>query len=192
MVQDTWSEKTLLTIQKKAGTAMSFEALIESVEEGGGEKGFDSMAMISGARRKKFNPQEDIEITLEGYAVEAGTPSGSTGNGFYDLMHSQDTSEPQSIAVDHTRDEYMIAVMATDNSSQADAVSVTTDGDLAQRWVYKNGHITNVTASFSDKVWKFSITYKCPPYDSSATANVTYESTDGTASATLPVVTYSS
>jgi len=192
MTQDTFSEKTLLSIQKLDGTAMSFETIIESIDSSGGEKGFDSIATIGGGRLKKFNPQEDIEVTLEGYAVEAGTDSGATGVGFYDLMHSQDTTQPQSISVDSDRDEYMVCMMATDNSSQSNAISVTTSTDLAERWTYKNGHFTNVVASFTDKVWKFTVSYKCPPFNKAGTSNVTYESTDGEASKVLPAVTYTS
>jgi len=192
MVQDTWSEKTLLSIQKLDGTAINFEAIIETIDQSGGEKGFDSIASISGGRLKKFNPQEDMEVTLEGYAVEVATETGTAGKGFYDLMHSQETSQPLSISVDHERDEYMVCMMATDNSSQADAVSVTTSTDKAERWTFKNGHFTNVVASFTDKVWKFTITYKCPPFNKSAASNVTYESTDGTAAKILPAVTYTS
>ncbi len=188
---DTFSELSFLTIQKKAGTPRHYETIIETIDISGGEKGVDYIATIKGGRLKKFNPQEPIEVTIEGYAVEVGTTGGaSTGTGFYDLLHSVDTSQPMSIPVDHARDETMIAIMATDNLSQSNAVSATTSTDNCERWVFKNGHVTNVTASFTDKVWKFTLNYSVGPFDKTGTANVTYESSDGNGA--LSAVTYSS
>lgn len=188
---DTFSEVSLLTIQKKDGSARNYETIIETIDISGGEKGFDSIATIKGGRLKKFNPQEDIEVTIEGYAVEVGTSGGSaTGTGFYDTLHSVDTSQPMSIPVDLVRDETMVAIMATDNLSQASAVGSTSSSDKCERWVFKNGHVTNVTASFTDKVWKFTLNYKVPPFDKSGSANVTYESSDGNGA--LSAVTYTS
>ena len=192
MVLDTFSETSLISITALDGTAMNFSAIIETIDISDGEKGYDSIATISGGRLKKFNPQEDVEVTIEGYAVEAGTDSGATGLGFYDLQNSQDTSQPISISVDRVRTEYQLAVMCTDNAAQTTAVATTTSTDKAMRWTFENGHFTKVDASFTDKVWKFSITFKCPPFNKSGTANYTYESTDGTADKVLPAVTYTS
>jgi len=179
MTYDTFGEgSTYLSITKKGGSDIDFKAIIETIDVPDGEKGFETFKTIAGGRLKKFNPQEDIEITLEGYAIEVGSTS-TTGNGFYDLMHTQDTSQPLSISTDHTHDEYQLVILATDNTSQADATSATSSGDNAMRWVFKNGHFTKVNASFTDGVWKFSITYKVPPFDKSNSSNVTYESTDG-------------
>jgi len=179
MAYDTFGEgSTYLSIAKKNGSDINFKAIIETIDISGGAKGFDSIATIAGGRLKKHTPQEDIEITLEGYAVEVGSTS-TTGNGFYDLMHSQDTTQPLSISTDYSRNEYRMVILATDNTSQTDAVSATSSGDDAMRYVFQNGHFTNVTASFTDGVWKFSITYKVTPFDKNKNSNVTYESTDG-------------
>jgi len=188
MVLDTFSETSLLSISRKDGTDRSFQILIETIETSGGEKGFESLSTIAGGRLKKFNPQEDVEVSMEGYAVEVGTDDGATGLGFYDLIHSADTSQPLSIPVDRIRDEFRLVIMATDNPDQTSASAVTTSTDKAMRWTFQNGHFSNAEASFSDKVWKFTITFKCPPFNKSGTANVTYESTDGTADKVLPAL----
>lgn len=186
MVLDMWSEKALLSICKKGESDANYQVLITNIETPSGEKGFESIANLAGGRIKKFTPQEDIEITLEGYAVEVGTDTGTTGKGFFDLMHTGGSSQPLSISVDHSRDEYRMALMVTDNSSQTSAADATSDGDKAMRFVFKNGHFTKVDASMSpEDGLKFSITYKVPPFDKSGNANVTYESTDGTSGATL-------
>jgi len=188
MAYDTFSDgSTYLSITKKDGSDMDFKAMIETVDISGGAKDFDQIATIAGGRLKKFNPQEPTEITLEGYAVELGSTS-TTGNGFYDLMHSQDTTQPLSISTDLTRYEYQLVVLATDNASQTNATSATSEGDAAIRYTFQNGHFTNVNASFTDGVWKFTITYKVTPFNKSGTSNITYESTDGSTGKTLSEV----
>jgi len=183
---DTFSETSLLSITRKDGTDRDFSAIIESWSVSGGEKGFESIPTISGGRLKKFSPQEDVEVKIEGYALEMGTDTGTTGLGWYDLMHTEDTSLPTSISVDRTREEFRIVLMNTDNSSQATATAVTVSLDKALKMTFQNGHFTNVETDFGDKVVKFSITFKCPAFNSSGSANVTYESTDGTADKVLP------
>ena len=179
MAYDTFGEgSTYVSITKKDGSNMDFKAIVETVDVSGGAKDFEGIATIAGGRLKKQNPQEDIEVTLEGYAVEVGSTS-TTGNGFYDLMYTQDTSQPLSVSTDHTHSEYQLVVLATDNTSQTNATSATSSGDDAMRWVFKNGHFTKVDASFTDGVWKFTINFKVTPFDKSRNANVTFESTDG-------------
>lgn len=188
MAIDTFSEVALLSITRKAGTDRNFAVYVESFKEGGGAKDFESIATTKGGRLKKFNPQEDFEVTIEGYGLEVGTDTGTDGLGWYDLMYTQDTSQPMSISVDRTREEFRLAIMVTDNATQSSATAVTTTLDKAMRKTYKNGHFTNVEADFGDKVMKFSITFKCPPFASDGTANVTFESTDGTALKVLPAL----
>ena len=176
---DTFGEgSTLLSITKKSGSDINFNTIIETVDIPGGEKGVDPVPTIRGGRLKKTLPQEDTEITLEGYAIEIGTQSGSAGNGFYDLMGSMTTSSSVgTISADHNFDEYQLVILATDNGSQTTATAATTSGDNAMRWKYQNGHFTKVDASFTDGVWKFSITFKVTPFNKAGTSNTTFEST---------------
>jgi len=180
---DTLSDNTkkIITISKKGGSDRSYQAIITSTDQSGGAKDFEGIATQSGGRLKNYRPQEDIEVTLEGYAVEVGTNSGTTGNGFSDLINDYNgSSQPISISNDHSRDEYRLVIMRTDNFAQTSATAVTTAGDKAVRWTYKNGHFTNVVASDTDNIVQFTLTYKCTPFDKDGNANVTDESTDGT------------
>lgn len=188
MAIDTFSELALLTISRAGGSDIDYYVYVESFKESGGKKDFDSIPTISGGRLKKFTPQEDFEVTIEGYALEVGTNSGTSGLGWYDLMYTQDTSQPMSISVDRTRDNFRLSIMVTDNASQTSAADVTTSGDKAMRKTYSNGHFTTIESDFSDKVMKFSITFKCPPFNSAGAANVIYESTDGTSTKVLPAL----
>ena len=94
------------------------------------------------------------------------------------------SSSVATISADHNFDEYQMVILATDNTSQTTATAATTSGDNAMRWKYQNGHFTKVDASFTDGVWKFSITFKVTPFNKSGTSNCTFESTqDGQLSA---------
>lgn len=187
---DTLSDNTkkLITFTKKGGSDVDYQVLIETVDQSGGARDFDQIATMGAGRLKNHRPQEAFEITFEGYAVEVGTDSGTTGKGFYDLMYTADTSQPLSISLDHTREEWRVAVMATDNFSQTSAADVTTTGDKADRWVFENGHFTNVVFTDTDKLIKFTITYKVTPFDKDSSSNITFESTDGTATKILPAL----
>ena len=185
---DTFSEVALITICRDGGTETTYAAYIESFKESGGAKDFESIPTVAGGRLKKFTPQEDFEVTIEGYGLEVGTDTGTSGLGWYDLLYTQDTSQPMSISVDRTRDNFRLAIMLTDDTSQTSAAATTITGKKAIRKTYSNGHFTNVESDFSDKVMKFSITFKCPPFDSAGAANVVYESTDGTVDKVLPAL----
>ena len=48
------------------------------------------------------------------------------------------------------------------------------------------GYFTSAKPSFTDGVQKWTVTYKVPPFDKAAAANVKIESTDGTANMDAP------
>jgi len=181
---DTWSETAKVSICAQSGSDVHFQTITETVDIDIGDKDFDAIATLSGGRLVKFNPQDVIEITLEAYPVEAGTESGTTGTGFFDLMNSQDTSEAQTISVDRDRDEYRLAIMWTDASVDAED-AVTSPTNSALRVVAADGYFTSVKPSFTDGVLKFTVKFRVPPFDKSGSANFKMESVDGTDSATL-------
>lgn len=187
---DTFSETSLMSITRKGGTDREFSCLIETFDVSGGEKGFESVPMISGGRRKRFMPEEDTEITIEGYATEIGTDTGDLGKGFFDLKYGEDSDDlqPMLVSSNHNHDEFQVVILNTDNTSITAATEVTVDGDKALRMIFKNGHFTNVESSFSDNVLKFSITFKVPAFDALNVSNLIFESTDGETAKILTAV----
>ena len=184
---DAWTETFLVTIMKKGGSAKEFRALLTTYDMSGGDKDFSSIANAKGGRIKNFSVQTDYEVTMEGYATQAGNDEG-----FFDLQNSQtaDTSQPLSFSVDHSRDLFLLSIMHTTNTSATSAVTESTQDERAARDTFKNGHFTSVNQSFTDGICKFSLKFKAAPFNKTATANVTFESTDGSATSTLPEVTY--
>jgi len=181
MTQDTWSEVALVGIAAQGGSDVKFASITETVDIDIGDKDFDVMATLSGGRLVKFNPQEPTTITLEAYPVEAGTDTGTTGKGFFDLLNSADASQPVQISMDRVRSKYRVAVLWTDDTSQTDAAGQVVTANTGLRVVASDGFFTSVKPSFTDGVLKFTVTYKVPPFDKSGNANVKMESVDTTA-----------
>jgi len=178
---ETWSELANVGITVLDGSEVQFATITETVDIDLGDKDFDAIATLKGGRLVKFNPQDVTTITLEAYPLEAGTDTGSTGKGFFDLMNTQDASQAQTISVDHQRDQYQIVVLWTEDTDITTAGSAVTNSNEGFRIVAKNGYFTGVKPAMTDGVLKFTVTFKCPPFNKAGTANVTMESTDGTA-----------
>lgn len=186
-VPDTWSETAKVAVAAQSGSDVQFSSLTETVDIDIGNKDFDVIATLSGGRLVKFTPQEPTTITLEAYPVQAGTDSGTTGEGFFDLMNTQDTSQPVVVSQDRIRSKYRIAIMwTTDTASTTYAESqIVSPTQACMRVVAADGFFTSVKPSMTDGVLKFTVTYKVPPFDKTGTANVKIESVDGSATATL-------
>lgn len=184
---DAWTERFLLSIQKKGGSANNYYALITTYDISGGDKDFSQIANGKGGRIKNFSPQTEIEVTMEGYATQVGNTEG-----FVDLLHSTtaDSTQPLSFPVDHSRDLFMLMIMHNTEEGVTDPLAATTQDERAIRDTFKNGHFVGLTQSFTDGVCKFTLKFKVTPFDKDGTANVTYESTDGSATSPLPIVTY--
>jgi len=180
---DTWSETALVAVAAASGADMAFQAITETIDIDIGDKDFDVIATLSGGRLVKFTPQEPTTITLEMYPTYAGTASGTTGQGVFGMMNTEDTTEPLNIDVDRVRTKHRIAIMWTDSTSITTANAEVGTGTYCLRVVAADGYFTSVKPSYTDGILKFTVTYKVPPFDSSGSANIAIQSTD--ASATL-------
>ena len=186
---DVWSETALVAITAQSGTNVKFACITETVDIDIGDKDFDVISTLCGSRLVKFTPQDVTTVTLEAYPIQAGTEgmtTATTGTGFFDLMNTVDAANPLVIPVDRTRTPYRIAIMWTNNTSETDATAaVTTPANQALRFVAAGGYFTSVKPSFTDKILKFTVNYKVPPFDSTGSANVKLESVAGATTATM-------
>jgi hypothetical protein len=186
-VDDAWMETCLITISLEgAGVDMGFAGLTETVDFDIGDKDIEGVAILNGGRVTKFSPESDTTLTFEAYPVEAGTKSGTTGTGFFDMMHTVDASQPLRIVNDHTRSKYRIAVLWTNDGAATTAVQTTAANKSGLRIAIAEARITSVKPSFTDGILKFTVIAKCAAYDKAADSNVMMESTDGTAQ--LPAI----
>jgi hypothetical protein len=186
---DVWSETALIAISAQGGTDVKFACMTETVDIDIGDKDFDVISGLCGSRLIKFTPEDVTTVTLEAYPLQAGTQgftTATTGTGFFDLMHTIDAANPLVIPVDRTRTPYRIAIMWTDKTSETDATAqIVTPTNTCLRFVAAGGYFTSVKPSFTDKILKFTVNYKVPPFDSSGSANIKMESVAGATTATL-------
>jgi len=85
MVNDAWMEECLIGISKIGGEEVQFHSLIETADFDIGDKDIEGVPLVNGGRVTKWTPEADSSITFEAYSLEAGA-----GEGFNDLMHSDD------------------------------------------------------------------------------------------------------
>jgi hypothetical protein len=187
---DAWTETFLITIMPKGGSAIEFPATVTTYDITGGDKDFTQIANGTGGRIKKFEFQTPYEVTLEAYSIEAGTDTGAVGKGFADLLATVDATQPISITADHTRTQYLLAVAHTTSTSATSAIAVSVDGDRIERDIFKNGHFVSYVTSMTDGIRKHTIKYKVTAFAKDGSSNITQDSSDGSAAAVVPAITY--
>jgi len=188
-VDDSWMETCLVGISVLAGTDVAFAALTETVDFDVGEKDIEGVPLVNGGRVTKWSPEGDSSITLEAYPLEAGTDSGTTGKGFFDLLHAQDAAVPIRISNTTARSKYRVLVLWTNDATATTAGAITTNTYSALRIGLANGHFTSVKPSFTDGMLKFTVVYKCAAFTKAGASNVMMESAAGTtATDILPII----
>ena len=178
-VNDAWMETCLVGISIDGGSDIQFASLTETIDCQLGEKDIEGVPLVNGGRVTKWTPEGDTTIVLEAYPLEAGTDTGSTGKGFFDLLHSVDSTVPIRITNDRNRDKYRILMLWTNDSTATTAQSATAENASALRIGVAGGHFTSVRPSFTDGILKWVINYKCAAFDKSGNSNVMVESAAG-------------
>ncbi len=185
---DTWSETALVSISKASDSELDFYSITDTIDINFGEKNFDVVSTMKGGRLVKFNPQDPTEITLELYPVEAGTDTGSAGKGVFDILWpgiKNDTSQPISVSSSRVRQKLRLSILWTDDTTVTSAISAINLNQTGLRVIVQNAFCTSANLSYTDKVAKVTATFKAPPFDKSGNANITIQSTDGTATMTM-------
>lgn len=179
-VDDAWMEVCLIAISKIGGSDIQFAGLTETIDFDLGEKDIEGKPIVNGGRVTIWKPEGDSTVTMEAYPLEAGTDTGATGKGFYDLLHTVDASVPIRIINDRNRDKYRLLFLWTNDPTPTTAQATTANTYSAMRIGMADGHFTSVKPSFTDGTLKFTIKYKCAAFDKAATGNVMIESCAGT------------
>ena len=188
-VDDAWMEVCLIAISKAGGSDLSAAAVTKTVDPDIGEKDMEGIPLVNGGRMTKWNPEGDSTITFEAYPLEAGTQTGTTLNGFYDLMHTVDASVPIRVTNDRNRDKYRVLLLWTNDPTPTTAQSATNTNYSAFRIGMADGYFTSVKPSFTDGELIFTVMYKVAAFDKSASGNVMMESCAGASgSDVLPAI----
>jgi len=176
---DAWMETCIIAISIIGGSDLQFAALTETVDLDIGEKDIEGVPIVNGGRVTKWTPEGDSSVTFEAYPLQVGTDTGTTGLGFYDLMHAVDGSVPIRINNSRNRDKYRVLIMWTNDPTVTTGQAVTTNTYSATRVGLAEGHFTSVKPSFTDGVLKYTVIFKCAAFDKAANSNVMMESCAG-------------
>lgn len=182
MALEAWNELALINLNDGT-TDSSIHAITESIEITVGGKPMESIPTLSGGRLIKITPEEDTEITFEGYPIGIGDKDATTQDGLDLFFHGgSDSAAPFSVSSSLTRTVFTVTIMWTDGTATSATNSVPS-GDYALRYNFANCYMINCkpTMSTTEPV-KATWTFKCAPRNKAGTSNITIESTDGTAS----------
>lgn len=182
MVVESWNEEALINLNDGT-TDMSIHAITDSIDIDSGEKGMEGIPTLSGGRVKKLTPQGDCTITFEGYPIAIGDKDATSQDGL-DLFFNAGTASaaPFSATSSTSRTQFTITIMWTDGTATS-ATSSVLSGNYALRYNFANCEFISCkpTMSTSEPV-KATFEFKCTPFTKAGVANITVESTDGTAS----------
>ena len=199
---DAWEEVALVTIQEKGGSAYEFMAITETIDIAQGDYPGESIPTVAGGRIWKQSPEEDGEITLEMYPTDI---SVADNTGLFQQFNQGTADASQPLATDtafvssvldsgqRLRDRFIVAIMWTNDASQANAMAATTTADaVALRFYAKECRITSHKAEFTDGILKITVTFKFPAMNKAGTTKSWgWESTnDGDGATALPALTY--
>ena len=180
-IPDSWDETALININD-GSTDMSLHAITETIDISIGDKPMEGIPTLAGGRVRKRSPQEDTEITFEGYPIGIGDKDATSQDGL-DLFFNAGTAStaPFSATSSTSRNTFEVTIMWTDSTSTS-ATSSVPSGKYALRYQFRNCDMTSCKPSFTDGILKATYTFKCVPFTKTGAANITVQSTDGTAS----------
>jgi len=192
---NAWNETAFVTITAAAGSDVEFCSLTESIDIDSGERPIETFPVLCGGRIFRLNPEGETTVSLKAYPTEAGTDTGTTGAGFYDLFFDSVTTATGLVSADNTlgtRKKFRVAILWTNSTSATSAVGVLgSPANAGMRWVGRNGYLTKVTPSFAaGETLSYDVTFVFPARQKTqTTANIKVESIDGVGTATLTALT---
>jgi len=181
MATDGWSEYALVAISAQSGTDIAFQAVTSTIDIDMGDRDFESMPMLNGARIVKFLPQGDTTVTMEMYPEQSGSgdiSAATSGTGVFDLLHDEDTTQPYAVvSVPLKRNKYRLCILWTDKVTASSATEqIIAPTNQAMRFVASDGYFVSAKPSFTDGLLKWTVKFKVPPIDSAGNENIMVES----------------
>lgn len=199
-----WTEVAIVTIMRAGGTARQFAAITDEIEINTPDYPGESMPNTAGGRIWKQSPQEDGEVTLKLYPIKeddadnAGITQGylQAGGQAFDSTEPLRTRTSFTAGVSKKRDSYIVAVMWTQDTAVASALSATSTSALTSRRFYaKLARIISYKEKFSPSDGlSAEVTFKFPAMNKAGdTRPFAWESTvDSSTTKNLPALTYAS
>ncbi len=196
---ETWGPYFLLSITRRgasAQTEVQFASMIDpsSLTITPGNRPAEGMPNGSGGRTYKEDPEEDLEISFDiirGIELDTATAvglfqqfvgvSGTTDPNAYDTGEPLATDTAWTAGANRTMDRFRIAVLRTNDSGAATAAGTTASNTEFKRFYAINCLFISMEENNSDNYPKYTVTFKCKPYNMAGTMkNYAWESGDDT------------
>jgi len=177
---DAWEETALVTIARfGASTAIqaksNFAAITETIDISEPDYSGEGVPTLAGGRVWKQSPQEDGEITLELYPIQASAGDaehnlglfqqfvGISGDTAYDTAEpiSTDTSWP--VSINRQRSRFAVSILWTnDTTPPTDAMGTTAGSTDSLRFSAISCRMISHKTAFTDGIVKTTVTFKFP------------------------------
>ena len=175
-----WEEVALVEVQRYHATTANrarsqFAAITESIDISEPDYPGESIPNIAGGRIWKQSPQEDGEITLELYPVQASAGDAENNLGLFQQFvgtaadAAYDTDEPiatttsWSASTSRERSRFAVSILWTNDTTpvtQASAATAASTDSL--RFAAISCRMISHKTSFTDGVVKTTVTFKFP------------------------------
>jgi hypothetical protein len=181
---DAWDEVALINVNDGV-TDMNIACMTETIDIDLGDKDGESIPNLCGGRIFKKTPEPDTTITFEGYPISIGKKTDTAPTGLIQFFFGgTDSTQPLSVISGKLRPLFRVTIMWTDDPAALTARSGVTSGYYALRYDFQNCLFISCKPSFTDKILKATWKFKCPAFNKAGTGNMTFQSTEGTASMT--------
>ncbi|MAF50798.1 MAG: hypothetical protein CMH64_01780 [Nanoarchaeota archaeon] len=177
---DAWEETALVTIARfGASTAIqaksNFAAITETIDISEPDYPGEGVPTLAGGRVWKQSPQEDGEITLELYPIQASAGDaehnlglfqqfvGISGDTAYDTAEpiSTDTSWP--VSINRQRSRFAVSILWTnDTTPPTDAMGTTAGSTDSLRFSAISCRMISHKTAYTDGIVKTTVTFKFP------------------------------
>ncbi|MAG76427.1 MAG: hypothetical protein CL811_06655 [Colwelliaceae bacterium] len=178
-----WQEVCLISVTRAGSSASiraaaQFAAITESIDISEPDYPGESIPNTAGGRVWKQTPQEDGEITLEMYPIEASAGDAENNKGLFQQFAgtaadaAYDTAEPISTlltatpGVDRTRSRFRVTVLWTNDDSGGTPPTTAEEATAAStdslRFSAMGCRLISHKADFTDGILKVTATFKYP------------------------------
>lgn len=189
--EDAWQRECLIEVTSGSTKIIRLTALTETVDIDNGERDLDKIDLVNIGQIPKHGAVGITTITFEGYPLQAGTATTSTGTGMFDMFASNaiiDSGQPLDIDLSATLTKYRVAILWTEDTGPDDASDATATSKKAMRYVIAECFCTSCKTDFTDGILKQTLVFKGPGLDKVKNANIKMESNDSSASGGIPAL----
>ena len=177
---DAWEEVALISVTRFGSSAAiraaaQFAAITETIDISEPDYPGESIPTTAGGRVWKQSPQEDGEITLEIYPIQASAGDAENNLGLFQQFvgtaddAAYDTAEPIAtnlslpVGIQRARSRFRVTVLWTnDTAPVATAEAAVASGKEALRFSAMLCRIISHKTEFTDGVVKTTVTFKFP------------------------------